>query len=258
MRLTWILSRKEDINYIVPSWTGFNILIRNEMPILHSNIQYLTSIDSPATEMSTVITVLDRSLKIKDQLRLKYIVCVFEQAIYCKAIELKWRYPDKYKDCIVMLGIFHMIMMYLGIIGKKFSDASLKDLVVQSDVVATGSADKALSGKMYNRSVRAHKLVYEALYRCLLNRMEDNNPEDSELASTIFDIQDTVNKFSEDITQISHEEFIESDCFEQFNNAVIDYKQYLESTSDLAKFWLSYLSMVELLLNTLYATHTGD
>ena len=258
MRLTWILSRKEDINYIVSSWTGFNILIRNEMPILHSNIQYLTSVDSPATEMSTVITVLDRCLKIKEQLRLKYIVCVFDQAIYCKAMELKSRYPDKYKDCVVMLVIFHMIMMYLGIIGKTFSDAGLKDLVVQSYVVATGSAEKALSVKMCNRSVRAHKLVYEALCRCLLNRMEDNNTEESELASTISDIQDKVNKFSEDITQISHDEFIESDCFEQFNNAVIDYKQYLESTSDLAKFWLSYLSMVELLLNTLYATPTGD
>ena len=119
MHLSWILSRKEDINSVVPSWTGFNILIRNEMPILSSNIQYLTSIDSPATEMCTVITVLDRCLKIKEQLRLNYIVCVFDQAIYCKAMELKWRYPDKYKDCIVMLGIFHMIMMYLGIIGKK-------------------------------------------------------------------------------------------------------------------------------------------
>ena len=128
----------------------------------------------------------------------------------------------------------------------------------KSDVVATESVDKTLSGKIYNRSVRAHKIVYEALYRCLLNRTEDNNTEDHELASTIPDIQDKVTEFSEEITQISHDEFIESHCFEQFNNAVIDYKQYLESTSDLAKFWLSYLSMVELLLNTIYATRTGD
>ena len=31
-----------------------------------------------------------------------------------------------------------MIMMYLDIIGKTFSDAGLKDLIIQSDVVATG------------------------------------------------------------------------------------------------------------------------
>ena len=69
MRLSWILSRKEDINYAVPRWTGFNIFIRNEMPILSSNTQYLTSIDSSATEMCTVIKVLDCYLKIKEQLQ---------------------------------------------------------------------------------------------------------------------------------------------------------------------------------------------
>ena len=88
--------------------------------------------------------------------------------------------------------------------------------------------------------------------------MEDNNTEDHEIASTISDIQDKVTKFSEEITQISHYEFIESDCFEQFNNAVIDRKQYLESAFNLARFWLSCLSMVELSLNTIYATRTGD
>ena len=196
------------------------------MPILSSNIQYLTSIDSSATEMCTVITVLDRCLKIKDQL---------------------FVYLIKYKDCIVMFGIFHMIIMYLGIIGRNISHAGLKDLIIQSDVVATGSVNKALSGKTYNCSDRAHKIVYEPLYNCLLNRMEDNNTEDHELASTISDIQDKVTEFSEEITQIFHDEFIGNHCFEQFSNAVIDYKQYLESIFDLAKFWLNYFSMVELL-----------
>ena len=32
-------------------------MIRNEIPLLISNIQYFTSIDSPATEMSTVIAI---------------------------------------------------------------------------------------------------------------------------------------------------------------------------------------------------------
>ena len=70
------------------------------------------------------------------------------------------------------------------------------------------------------------------------------------------DIQDKVHQFLVEITQISYHEFIVSYCFQQFNNFVIDYKQYLESSSDLAKFWISHLSM--LLLNTLYATHTSD
>ena len=54
--------------------------------------------------------------------------------------------------------------------------------------------------------------------------MEDNNTEDHELGSTISDIHDKANEFSEEITQILHEEFIEIDCFEKFNNGVINYK----------------------------------
>ena len=113
--LSWLLSRKEDINYVVPSWTGFTILIRNEMPFLSSNLQYFTSIDLPATEMSTVTTVLDCCLKTKGQLRSNYIVCVFDQVIYCKAMEPKRRHPGKCKDCIVMLDMFYMMMIYLWV-----------------------------------------------------------------------------------------------------------------------------------------------
>ena len=68
-----------------------------------------------------------------------------------------------------------MIIMYVGIIGKKFSKADLRDLIVESDVLAIELVDKVLSGKMYNRAVRVHKLVYEGLYRFLLNMMEDKD-----------------------------------------------------------------------------------
>lgn len=38
LRLSWIISNKEDIDNLVVNKKGFDILIRNEMPIFHSNI----------------------------------------------------------------------------------------------------------------------------------------------------------------------------------------------------------------------------
>ena len=67
-----------------------------------------------------------------------------------------------------MLGIFHTLMMYLSITGKRFQDARLRDLLIQSKVMAEGPIDRALIGKMYNRAVRCIRLVYEALSRILL------------------------------------------------------------------------------------------
>ena len=37
--------------------------------------------------------------------------------------------------------------------------------MIESDIVAAGSINGVLSGKHYNRAVRSHKLVYEALQR---------------------------------------------------------------------------------------------
>ena len=53
----------------------------------------------------------------------------------------------------------------LGTCTENFSEASLRDLIVQSDVLAIGSADKVCSGKMFNRAVCVHKLVHEGLHR---------------------------------------------------------------------------------------------
>ena len=41
-----------------------------------------------------------------------------------------------------------MLMMFMHILSKWFSAAGLRDVLIQSGVVAEGSVDKALSGKM--------------------------------------------------------------------------------------------------------------
>ena len=109
-----------------------------------------------------------------------------------------------------MLGIFHVIMMYLGIMGKKCSKAGIRELSVQSDILAIESVNKVLSGKMYNRVVHVHKALHEGPDRFLLNKMEDNDVDNFEL-SLISDMQEKLNDFYENITQVSHEDFIESD-----------------------------------------------
>ena len=47
---------------------------------------------------------------------------------------------------------------------------------MQSEVVAEGSTEWILEGKNYNRAVRLYKMVYEALFRMLLNNFEASLP----------------------------------------------------------------------------------
>ena len=148
----------------VPGWTGFNILTSDKSSF-GNRIGYLPTIDAPATNMSTINEVLNRALAIKNELHLDEIVCVFDQAIYAKAIEIKWKHMSKFDHLVLRMGTFHTACVMLSIIGKRFADAGLRDILIETDLVAEGSVAGVLEGRMYNRGIRTHKLVQEAMIR---------------------------------------------------------------------------------------------
>ena len=76
----------------------------------------MDSFNSPATEKSTIDEILERRLRFKELSQLPCIICIFDQAIHAKAIEVKWNQKECLKDSIIMLGISHMLMMYMGAI----------------------------------------------------------------------------------------------------------------------------------------------
>ena len=45
-------------------------------------------------------------------------------------------------------------------IGKRFQDAGLRDVITESGVISEGSV---FGVRTYNRAIRFHKLMYEAL-----------------------------------------------------------------------------------------------
>lgn len=149
--------------------------------------------------------------------------------------------PNQYKDCILMLGMFHMLMMYLGIIGKRFKDAGLCNVLIQSQILAEGSVDKALAGNMYNRSVRICKLVYEALYRLLISRMVTSYENDQEKHQIIALTQEEISSFTDDKSAETFSSLADTESFISYNNLLIDYKVNLSANGGLAKFWLSFL-----------------
>ena len=116
---------------------------------------------------------MEKALSIMEALGLESMVCVFDQAIFSKACTIKWKEPGKFRNCVLMMGIFHLLMVYMSILNKRFADAGLRDAVLQSSIIAEGSVDSALRGKAYNRGVRLYKIVYEALMRVLIPHVED-------------------------------------------------------------------------------------
>ena len=216
------------------SWTGFNIKVHDKENIVDSNVGYLPTINAPATSMSTVNKILNRSLSIMRSLNLTSIICVFDQAIYCKALEIKSKNVDICKPVVLRLGTFHTLCTMLSIIGKRFQDAGLKDLCIESGIVAEGSVSALLKGRSYNRAIRVHKLAYEALMRVAWRGfqpwVDEHYPLDMDHVRRALD---EVAKLGNDLTKDNHDRVIESQPFKCLNGP-------------LSAFWMSYNDMVEL------------
>ena len=89
-----------------------------------------------------------------------------------------------------MMGMFHMLTMFMSILNKRFADTGLRDILIQRGVIAEGSADRALCGKMYNRGVRTYKLMYEAVTRKLFDQLRFNDREEEVRSAAAVDITD--------------------------------------------------------------------
>jgi hypothetical protein len=83
-------------------------------------------IDASPTELSTVNELLNRSEEIANKLHLKYMCLVFDEAIYAKVQQIRWKEERYLSRFVVRLGDFHMAMAFCGAISKLFKDAGLQ------------------------------------------------------------------------------------------------------------------------------------
>ena len=153
-----LFSLAQNQRQVIPAWSGFNVLLRKDSIPRESSIGYCQVIEASPTELPTVYTVLQRSLQMAQQLGQHDVIVVFDQAIYAKALEVLWQNKDQFQQVVVRIGSFHTICAFLAAIGKRFGDAGLADVLMESGIVGSGSVAGAIEGRHYNRAVRTHKV----------------------------------------------------------------------------------------------------
>lgn len=154
-----IFDVKSKETQVIPVWTGFNTILQDNHHLRECTIGYCEVIDASPTELPTVYTLLQRSLKMADQLGQEDVIVVFDQAIYAKVLEIIWQNQEEFKRLVVRMGTFHTICAFLAAIGKRFGDGGLSDILLESEVVGSGSIAAFLEGRHYNRAVRIHKVI---------------------------------------------------------------------------------------------------
>lgn len=125
--------------------------------------------------------------------------------------------------------------------------------MIESEIVASGSVKGVMTGKHYNRSVRTHQVLFEAMERKRLQEFEKSlsTTDKALLDSIILQIQNDLarDKFfdiceSTEVRKIKlmYDAFVKNRCEE----------------SPLFSFWSKYIEMVQILLLFIRATRTSD
>ena len=117
------------------------------------------------TEYCTIYTCMKTAQKISRKLEQNLTIITVHEAIYSRGKKIQWHFPTEFDDVILRLGGFHIAPNFLGVIGTKYAGSGLGDIMIKSGVYGSNSISKILKGKTYNRSVRAHKILFEALTR---------------------------------------------------------------------------------------------
>ena len=148
------------------------------------------------------------------------------------------------------------MMSYLGAIRKSIKGSGFEEIVFEANLCASGSIDRVQSGKHYNRSLRVHIVMTEALERLLFNHFIQcsSKPKQArKLYSDIYSFKTNMN--NEELNKVL-------EC-ESFNDLFYEYEYFKQlirrgSNGKTAQFWLQYIDRVWLLLQFSFATRQND
>ena len=258
--LVWKLCRKKD-NTSLPAWSGFNTMV-SQTNVAVAHVRYLPFINAPPSNFSTVYTAILRLICIAKSQAQPHILVTADLAIYSKAQQIIWSKPELQESVTMRLGGMHLIMSFIGSIGKLFGDGGLLDILTSSNVYATGTARMLLQGKHFAKGMRGVKIAHEALTHLYLSAAESYaNENDLPWINDEFHILSK--KLQKGMQSYDH-----NSCSEVYNllkSKISDVIQTLSMFSSFGqeqshtfKYWLSFLEAGDLLLRLIRADKEAD
>ena len=140
---------------------------------------------------------------------------------------------------------FHTICTFLAVIGKRFQDAGLQDVCVESGVIADGSAAGVLECRSCNCAIQLHKIMFEALNRLARNGFQqwieehhkDKTPRADELMKGLKQLNDST-------CELDFKDVMRSPSFQEVMQLFLLQSHHLrQSNGKLSKFWMSYMML---------------
>ena len=194
---------------------------------------------APVTENTKVQHILKLSQEASKEIGQSYTIVTFDLAVVKKAYAIIWQNPQGLDDIIVRMGVFHLTCAYMAALGKSIRGSGFEEILVESGICASGSIAKVLNGKHYNRAIRVHKIVLEALEHLLLQEFEACTPVDEKVRTAFIHL-------SKNPSEERLKELLSNDKCRSMLALLPDFKDKIckGEVGKTAQYWLTYMDRV--------------
>lgn len=153
----WMLSHALGL-LNTPMWTGFNSkIVVDDTP--QQLISYLTPINHSPTSNAVVLATMQQCMAALQELNQEYMQVTYDLAIAKIALQIQATESNTFQKLFIHLGAFHIMMSYFKAIGKVINDCGLSTIMIESEILASGSVSGFIEGKHFNRCKRLHPMM---------------------------------------------------------------------------------------------------
>ena len=111
----------------IADWTAANQLLYSHTELIKTEIGFSPLFHGPADDYSTLNTMFSRGLYIADSLGIEYIEVIVDQALFCRAMEPKWTFPE-FRRIVFRMGGLHIGFCWLDTTGDHMEDIELNEM----------------------------------------------------------------------------------------------------------------------------------
>ena len=226
-------------------WRGWNSqFIKDPLPI--QEISYLPNINAPITRLD----VVNKTLAIAEQVRKECGEDYMRTGYDSQAAKLAYRIQDRetelYKRLFIDIGAMHFLMAFFGGVGYIITGSGLLEVLVESEVLGSGSVKGFTKGTYYSRCERLHPCLYMSCSNLHIKEFLKEQYPNGDLPKELLDLFE---QFSD-----SPSEIVEGVTNPDIVRLLKGYESYSEKTKTgkhgkTAQFSMIYMQCIEMYLH---------
>ncbi|KAK4886112.1 hypothetical protein RN001_002383 [Aquatica leii] len=237
-----------------PSWTGFNCrIIEDNSP--KQKVSYLTQINLSPTNVSVVAYTMEQAQNVGKECGQTYVQVTYGLPIAKIALKIQATEGLKLSNLFIHLGWFHFMMVFFKAVGTFINECGLSHMMIESKIIASGSANGIIEGKHFNRCNRLYPLMSLGLQMLHFDQfLKTKNVEHSFVKGQIYE------ELLEYQDKKNHNRQRLQICYQM---KLISYQQNIAKTRQgdhgkTAQFYMIYIQLISYYINLSRSIRKGE